>query len=221
MFLSEMKNNDPLRLKRLPGCKTCVIELQCGTKIETIFMELRADMFSCRNGTAVRIDVNLTDPLHLFSKIPSLNEMPHISTLTQAREQVIEKVQLELANVPDYRRKSFDRLDELTEKIIGDTKTIRPSLRNRFTDSSTWKITIAIGVKSFLISLVLQLLFGYLTNKCGRQYNMLKILAGGTIIQPRPVVVISDIQFNFLKLQGTDFFGKNYVLNEKDLTEAT
>ena len=50
---------------------------------------------------------------------------------------------------------------------------------------------------------------------------MLKILAGGTIVQPRPVVVISDIQFNFLKLQGSDFFEKKYVLNEKDLTEAT
>ena len=137
MFLSQMKNNDTLRGKRLPGCKTCVIELQCGTNIETRFMELRAHMFSCSNDTAVGIDVNLTDPLQpLFSKIPSLNEMPHISTLTQAREEVIEKVQLELANVPDYQRKSFDPLDELTETIIGDMKTIRPSLRNRFTDSS-------------------------------------------------------------------------------------
>ena len=68
-------------------------------------MELRADMFSCRNDAAVRIDVNITDLLqHLFSKIPSMNEMPQISTFTQAREQVNEstnKVQLELAIVPD------------------------------------------------------------------------------------------------------------------------
>ena len=86
-------------------------------------------MFSCRNDTAVRIDVNLTDPLkHLFSKVPALNEMPHISTLTQAREQVIEKVQIELANVPEYHRKSFHRLNELTEPITGDIKTIRQSL---------------------------------------------------------------------------------------------
>ena len=34
-------------------------------------------------------------------------------------------------------------------------------------------------------------------------------------------MVISDIQFNFLKLQGTNLFEKNYVLNEKDLREAT
>ena len=49
---------------------------------------------------------------------------------------------------------------------------------------------------------------------------MLKVLAGGTIIQLKPVVVISDMQFNFLKLQGTEFW-KNYVLIEKDLREAT
>ena len=214
MFFSEMKNNDPLRRKTLPGSKTCGLELQYGTKIETRFIELRADMFSCRNNPAVRIDVKLTDPLqHLFSKIPALNEMPHISTLTQAREQVIEKVQFELANVPEYHRKSFHRLNELTEPITVDMKTIRPSLRNRFTDSSTWKKTIVAGVTSHFISLVLQLPFGYLTNKYRRQNNMLKILAGGTIIQPRPVVVISDMQFNFLKLKGTDFFEKNYVLN--------
>ena len=126
-----------------------------------------------------------------------------------------------MANVPDYHRKSFDRLEKLTEPIYGNMKTIRPSLRKRFTKSSTWKITIAIAVTSFFISLALQLLFGYLTNKYGRQYNMLKILAGGTIIQPRPVVVISDVQFNFLKLQSTDFFETIYVLNEKDLREAT
>ena len=128
-FMSEMRNNDPLKRKHLPGCKTCVIELECGTKIETRFMKIRADIFSCRNDTAIRIDVNLTDPLqHLFSKIPSLNEMPHISTITQAREQMIEKVQLKLATVPDYHRKSFQKLDKLTEPIILDMTTIRPSL---------------------------------------------------------------------------------------------
>ena len=66
MFLSEMKNNNHLKRKTVPGCTTCVIELQCGTKIETRFMELRAGMFSCRNDTAVRIDVNLADPLRLL-----------------------------------------------------------------------------------------------------------------------------------------------------------
>ena len=136
--MSEMRNNGPLKRKRLPGCKNCVIELECGTKIETRFMEIGADMFSLCNDTAIRIDVNLTYPSqHLFSKFPSLIEMPHVSTITQAREQMIEKVQLKLAT-------SLKKLDELTESIILDMTTIRPSLRDRFTASSTWHMTILI-----------------------------------------------------------------------------
>ena len=103
MLLSEMKNFDHLRQKRLPRCKTWVIKLQGGTKIETRFMELRADMFSCRKDTAARIDANLTVPLqYLISKIPSLNKITNISTLTQAREQVFEIVHLDMASVQDY-----------------------------------------------------------------------------------------------------------------------
>ena len=67
MFHSEMKNNDPLKQKRLPGCETCVLELKCETKKEPKFMKLRAEMFSCGYDTAVMVDFNLTDPLeHLF-----------------------------------------------------------------------------------------------------------------------------------------------------------
>ena len=53
--------------------------------------------------------------------------MPHISFLTQAIEQVIENIEPELVNVSDYCRKSFNRLDELTETepIIGDKRTIK------------------------------------------------------------------------------------------------
>ena len=109
-----MRDTNPLNRKRLDGCKACVIELECGTKIET-FMEIRADMVSCRNDSVMRVDVNLAEPLrYLFSKIPSPNEMPHIATESQARQQIIEKVQLKMTKNSDYFRKSFDRLNVLT-----------------------------------------------------------------------------------------------------------
>ena len=221
MFMSEMRNNDPLKRKRLPGCKTCVTELECGTKIETRFMEIRADIFSCRNDTAIRIDVNLTDPLqHLFSKIPSLNEMPHISTITQAREQMIEKVQLKLATVPDYHRKSFQKLDKLTEPIILDMTTIRPSLRNRFTASSTWHITNLIGFISFLFSIGLQFLSGYLCTKYKKYQNPMLIIFGTQKVTARPVLVVSEAEMQILKLQNDEeFMRRNFVLNEQIFNE--
>ena len=92
MYLSEMRDTNPFNRKRLDGSKACVIELECGTKIETRFIEIRADMLSCRNYSVMRVDVNLTEPLrYLFSKIRSLNEMPHIATESQARQQIIKK----------------------------------------------------------------------------------------------------------------------------------
>ena len=92
-------------------------------------MELRADIFSCRNNSAIRVDANMTEPLqYLFLKIPSLIEMPHIATVMQARKQMIERIHM----------KSSDQLGELTKPIISDMRTIRPSLRNRFTAITTW-----------------------------------------------------------------------------------
>ena len=132
-------------------------------------MEIRANMLSCRNDTAIRIDVNLTAPLQpLFSLIWSLNEMPQISTIVQAREQMIDKVQFRLATVPDYHGKSIQKPDKLTEQIIFDMTTIRSRVLDRCTTSSTWHMTILIELISFLFFNGLQLLSGYLCNKVSK-----------------------------------------------------
>ena len=89
-----MRNNDPLRRKRLPGCKVCVLELKWRTKVEASSFEIRADIFSCRKKYAIPVNVNFTDSLqYLFSKIPSLSEMPRIATVRQVLQQMIERIQ--------------------------------------------------------------------------------------------------------------------------------
>ena len=109
--MSKMRKINPLKEKRLPGCKTCVNESECGTEIETRSIEIRADMISCCNDTEIRYDFNLTDCVqHLLSKFPSLNDMPHILTTTQAHEQMIEEIPSNLATVHAYCRKSFQKL---------------------------------------------------------------------------------------------------------------
>ena len=129
MYLSEMRDTNPLNRKKLDGCKACVMELECGTKIETRLIEISADMASCKNDSIMRVDVKLTKHLrYLFSKVSSLNEMPHIATESQACQQIIEKVQLKMTTNSDYYRKSFDQLNELTTPIVEDLKIIRPNL---------------------------------------------------------------------------------------------
>ena len=69
-------------------------------------MELRADKFSCKNDSAIKIDIKLADPLqHLFSKLPDLAKLPHISSMSEARRQIVEQVQLKMLTVPEFHRK--------------------------------------------------------------------------------------------------------------------
>ena len=88
-----MRNNDPMTRTKLAGRQVCIIQLECGTKIETTYLEIRADMFLCHNATIPRLDISLTDPLkHLLAKIPAINNLPNMATIAQARQQFIEDI---------------------------------------------------------------------------------------------------------------------------------
>ena len=96
-------------------------------------MELSANMFSCKNGSAIKIDIKLVVPLqHLFSNLPDLAQLSHISSMSEARRQIIEQVQLKMLTVPEFHRKSLDKLDEISEPIILNMKNLRPSNQNKF-----------------------------------------------------------------------------------------
>ena len=64
---------------------------------------MRMDMFSGRNRSAIKINIKLADSLqHLFSKLPDLSELPHISSMSEARRQIIEQLQLKILTVPEF-----------------------------------------------------------------------------------------------------------------------
>ena len=50
-----------------------------------------------------------------------------------------------MTKMPDYHSESFDQFGELTKLIIRD-RTIHPSLRNRFAATTTWQLSIMIGI---------------------------------------------------------------------------
>ena len=175
----------------MPGCQVCLIELKCGTKVSTSFLEIRADIFSCHNETDVKIHIELADPLkHPFDKLPDLSELPHISTLTEERQQIIEQVQLQMASIPDYQRKSINKHDEISLPILLEVKTIKPSLRNEFSSSRTWKMSI--GMVSFLISLTLHAGLSYFLHKYRARYDLIeKALIGDKKIQAKALLLVS------------------------------
>ena len=118
MYISQIINHDPLKRTPLPGCQVCIIEVQCGTKLETTFLEIRADMFSCQNTTLQKLNIKLTDPLkQLLSKVPATENLPHFATIGQAKQQVIEEIKIQRSKIPDDQRPSWKKLDEISQPI--------------------------------------------------------------------------------------------------------
>ena len=59
------------------------------------------------------IDIKSADTMNnLFDKV---TELLHISTMTDARQQIMEQVQSQMASFPEYHRKSTDNLDEISD----------------------------------------------------------------------------------------------------------
>ena len=115
-------------------------------------MEVRTDKFSCKNDSAVKIDIKLADPLQqFFSKLPALVELPHISSMSEALKQIIEQVKLKIFLLPEFQRKSIDKLDEISESNILNMKIFRPSIQNKFREVGTWILSVTIEFCSFCI----------------------------------------------------------------------
>ena len=160
MYLSTIRNNDELIRTKLAGCQVCIIQSECGTKIETTYLEIRADMFSCHNASITRLDITLTNPLKdLITQLPAIDNLPHMATIAQARQQFIEDILLKMSEKPEFERFQFDNFIEVADPIIRDMQTIRTRLSNNFTQSHTWKMSIIIGIASFIISMVLHFFY--------------------------------------------------------------
>ena len=214
MYLSTMRNNDPLTQTKFAGCQGWIIQLECRTNFETTYLEIRADMFLCHNNTIERLDISLTDPLkNLLPKIPAIDNLPHMATIAQARKQFIEDIQLKMSEVPEYQRLSFDKLEEVAEPILCDMQTARTRLSNKFKQAHTWKMLIIIGVASFIISMVLHFVKNYLFHRYGKRYA--KLMRSGKKIIPRPVFFVTDNEYQIVNIHlGCRMLKENVVVNQ-------
>ena len=141
--------------------------------------------------------------------------------MTEARQQIIEQVQLQMASIPEYHRKSIHKLDEILMPIRLDMKTIKPSLRNEFSSSRNWKMSIGIGMVSFLISLTLHTGLSYFLHKYRARYDLIKkALVGDKKIQPKAILVVSVDEYQYLCLHPqSELLQKNLVINEDHLSQ--
>ena len=111
-------------------------------------MKLRSDFFF-KNESAKNIDIKLADPLQpLSSKLPILEELPHISSISEALRQIIEQKQTKMITVLEFQRKFFIIL-ETSEPIILNMKILRSTIQNRFREIGTCKMSVTNGFCSF------------------------------------------------------------------------
>ena len=82
--------SNPLGQREHMGCRVCIITLDCGQQLQGEIIHLRSDLLSCEHEPKLRIDVKMMDPLStMFSFLPPLEELPHFSSMTEAKKQLL------------------------------------------------------------------------------------------------------------------------------------
>ena len=76
-----------------------------------------------------------------------------MAIIAQARQQIIEDIQLKMSEVLEYQPVSFDKVDEVAEAKLRDIQTVRTSLSIKSMHKLILKISIVIGIASFIISM--------------------------------------------------------------------
>ena len=125
-----------------------------------------------------------------------------------------------MSEIPHHQRPSLNRLDEIAQPILMDMQSVRPSLKNRFTQSDTWKMSVIIGTISF-VSMILHALINYVCQKYSRRYSrMRKFLVGSFGFHPRQILVVTEDERLTLMLQpGNRHTAENIVITDKQLSK--
>ena len=103
--------------------------------------------------------------------------------------------------MPEFHRKSLDKLDEISEPIILNMKNLRRSIQNKFREAEIWKMSVTIGFCSFCISLLLHFGLTYILQCYRQQYaRFITLVVGEERVKSKPILVVSATDFQYLQL---------------------
>ena len=122
-----------------PGCKVCILTLACGRQLAGDNIRLRSGLSACALLPSIRLDVTLPDPLaNLFELIPPLGELPHLSSIAEAQQQVFDYIQQKFqfleTSAPDR-----EALHILAVPIVPKLRHIKPEFDAKFGQYFPWK----------------------------------------------------------------------------------
>ena len=142
--------------KTVKGCRICVITLECGKQLNGENIRIRSDLSSCAKVPPVKRDVELPQPMaHLFSLLPTVDELPYYNTKVEANMKLLKSVKLELQAQPQYGYKK--NIQQIAEPIAQKLTMLKPSFEKQFNNYLSWKSHLVIGIAVFNVSAVLHL----------------------------------------------------------------
>ena len=147
-----------------PGCRICIISLECGVQLMTDNIKIRSDLSSCNEIPPIKLKVSLPNPLSsLIMEVPPLEDLPLYTSNAEAGVKLLKEVRKELSKSPRVRE--VNQLIEIARPFASDMKLLKPALTREFNQYVPFKISFALTATVFIVSTVLHLLFMYVYHR--------------------------------------------------------
>ena len=147
-----------------PGCRICIISLECGVQLMTDNIKIRSDLSSCNEIPPIKLRVSLPNPLSsLIMEVPPLEDLPLYTSNAEAGVKLLKEVRKELSKNPRVRE--VNQLIEIARPFASDMKLLKPALTREFNHYVPFKISFALTATVFIVSTVLHLLFMYVYHR--------------------------------------------------------
>ena len=121
-----------------------------------------------------QIHVDLPAPLaNILSTLPPLSDLPSYNTKSAANLDLLRTMKLEIRYLPTTSAQSPEALRTNAEPIAIKMIELKQPFQDRLAKTSTRKMTVLIGLGSFIISMLLHLLFMYLFHRYHKLHNFM------------------------------------------------
>ena len=154
----------PTQSQFVPGCKICIMTIECGYQLLGHMIKIRADLSSCDRIPAKRVQVKLADPLEfLLSELPPIDSLPYFETRTTASVNLLRKVREKMLLNPVVTKS--EHLSNIAKPIAHEMTMFKLSLMKEFSSYVPIKLSLSLTVVVFILNLILHALFLWLYHR--------------------------------------------------------
>lgn len=177
LFESDTATTTSSGIIKYPGCRICIITLECGKQLVGPHIKIRSDLSTCEQLPAIKIKVKFPDPLQqLWSELPEVDDMPYYSTKSAAGIAMLKEVRENLLDSPKMR--DPEKLLEIARPITSKMTQLRPSLSREFESHLSIKHSLVMSLISFLGSMILHMIFVFIYHRYKHKHNKTPLWCG-------------------------------------------